>query len=536
MNGPDLRLSPAVGVAHPAVLNRRIRDLLVIGLTALIPMLIALAISVAMPSANLLLVLGSLAGIVGVVALMVSTRLDVTVVLLVIYCGMLDGPLKLSVGAHEVTAAIRNVLILAVCLGAVMRIVVRRERVSMPPMFGWVFAFVLIAVVEVFNPKTNGVLHIIGGFRQQLQFVPFFFFGYLLLRSKKRFRQLFLIVGVIGLANGVVSAYQTGLTPDQLAGWGPGYHNLIFIPSESKGTGRTYVSEGESRVRPPGLGSEAGFSGGVGVIALPMCLALLTLLPARRRWVGVILCMGALVAIITGLGRLQLTGAFLAVAAFAGLASIGGQRVARTIGMLLAIMVLAIPTGLLLVSVLRPGTFKRYEKINPTSSGTTLHKEGAWKLIPHYIEVAPFGFGLGSVGPVSGLGGKNKDLVEGHGVSSETQYNLIVNELGAPGLTVWVALSLFMIVVIVRGMRRARDTDIVIELAATFAPFFALFFEASSGPLSNSAAAGPYFWFAVGAAGYWFVGPRPGVRRPELAAAPGAPDGPAPLAIAGAGR
>ena len=103
-----------------------------------------------------------------------------------------------------------------------MRLLARRERVKLPPLSGWVLAFVAIVVLEAFNPKTQGLLHALGGFRQELQWVPFFFFGYVLIRSKKRLRQLFIILGVIGLANGVVAAYQTSLSPAQLASWGPG--------------------------------------------------------------------------------------------------------------------------------------------------------------------------------------------------------------------------------------------------------------------------------------------------------------------------
>lgn len=468
------------------------------------PAVIALGITVSLPYRDLPLILGGVIGLVGIVALIVSSRLEITVALLVLYLGLLDGPIKLGVGAHELTAAIRNVLILAVCLGGIMRIIVRRERIKPIPLAGWVLAFVAVTAIEIFNPRTEGVLKVIGGFRQQLQWVPFFFFGYLLMRSKTRFRRLFLIVGVIGLANGVVSAYQTELTPAQLARWGPGYQQLIYPTS---GTGRTYSSEGEARVRPPGLGDEAGSGGGWGVIALPFGLALLALLPPRRRWIAIVLCLGALLAIITGLGRLQVIGAGIGVLAFAGLASIAGQRVTRTIGILLAIVVVAVPAGVLLTSTLRSGTFKRYESINVASSSTALHKESALALIPRYLEAAPFGFGLGSVGAVASFGGKTTELINGHGVSSETQYNLIVNELGAPGLVVWVAMVFYMLALIVRGMRRVRNSDLGIELAAMFAPFVALFFESSSGPISSSASAGPYFWFAIGVAAYWLVGP-----------------------------
>jgi len=46
------------------------------------------------------------------------------------------------------------------------------------------------------------VLKTLGGYRQELEWVPFFFFGYLFVRSKRRLRKLFLLLGVIALANG----------------------------------------------------------------------------------------------------------------------------------------------------------------------------------------------------------------------------------------------------------------------------------------------------------------------------------------------
>ena len=55
-------------------------------------------------------------------------------------------------------------MIIAVCAGAGMRIIVRRERVVLPPLSGWVIAWVALVVVNAFNPKTQGVLAILGGF------------------------------------------------------------------------------------------------------------------------------------------------------------------------------------------------------------------------------------------------------------------------------------------------------------------------------------------------------------------------------------
>jgi hypothetical protein len=493
------------GLAHPAVLERRLGELLLTALTAAVPAVTALAITIAMPDASLLVVLAVVAGAVAVVALMVCSRLEVTVTFIVIYLGLLDGPVKLFFSAREATASIQDIIIIAVCAGVLLRMAVRRERVTLPALSGWVIAWVLLVVVNAFNPRTEGVLHVLGGFRQQLQYVPFFFFGYVLMRSKRRFRQLFIVVGVIALANGAVAAYQTELTPAQLASWGPGYHNLVFAPGS--GSGRVYFSEGEARVRPPGLGSEAGSSGAIGHIALPMCLALFAIARGRRKWIAAVFSLGAIMAVIVGLGRLQLIGAALGVLAFAGLAVLGGRQFSRAMGTLLAIVVLAIPVGAVVVSSLRSGTFKRYESIN-TSSETTLHKEAAWSKIPKYVEAAPLGFGLGNSGPVSGFGGKaNTNLLEGHGLTSETEYNVLVKELGAPGLLLWPLLAIYVSLLIARRMRRVRDGELAICLAGALAAFIPLPIEGTSGFISGGASSGAYYWFAIGVAAYWFAGP-----------------------------
>ncbi|HTZ86921.1 MAG TPA: hypothetical protein VMB05_09660 [Solirubrobacteraceae bacterium] len=519
MNLSHPRLAGPVGAGHPAVRDRRIHDAAALGLTALIPAVVGLGVTLGIPHPNLPLVLGGIVAALIIIGLIVCTRLEVTVGLLVIYLGIIDGPLKLTTGGGEVTAAVRNVLIVAICLGVIMRMVVGREEVKLPPLSAWVLGFVAIVLVMAFNPKTHGVLHTLGGFRQQLQWVPFFFFGYALMRTKKRFRQLFVIVGVCALANGVVSTYQTGLSPSQLSTWGPGYQAKVQAGTVGKksSASRTYHSEGEVRVRPLGLGADAGFGGGLGVIALPFSLALFAIWHSRRRWIAVVLALGSLAAITTGLGRLQVIGSVLGVIAFALLASTAGRRVGRALGALLIVIVLAVPAGYVFVSAIRPGTFKRYEKIAPGQVAETAptHKSKTWEKIPEFLAKAPLGVGLGTVGAAAGFGGKITELVEGHTVSAETQYNFIADELGAPGLLLWIALSIYVIVIVATRLRHTRDSDLAIALAGALAPFIALTLEGFSGPFTTSAASGPYFWFAIGVVAYWF-----GTGRYKLAPAP----------------
>jgi hypothetical protein len=500
-----------LGGAHPVVLRRRVRELLLIGATAVIPLALALGISVAVPNPSFVLVFGLMIGALGIVALMLNTRLEVSLVIVALYLGLLEGPVKLGSGGHELASVVRDVLIMAVVAGAILRLSAKRQRVELPPLTAWVMAFVLLVLIEAFNPQTQGITKILGGFRQQLEWVPFFFFGYVLMRSKQRFRKLFLVLGVIALANGVVSTYQTGLSPPQLASWGPGYKELVYGTTVSGTTGglgaRTYSSEGVAHVRPPGLGTDSGFSGGVGVLALPCALALLAT-SRRRKWVPIVLALGALAAVTTGLGRLQVVGAVLAVLSFALLSLSAGRRVTRPLGALLAVIALAIPLGAVFVTQIGSGTFSRYAEIAPENVTSSKDKKtSSLTHIPKQLEAAPFGVGLGTVGAAAGFGGQIADLLEGHGVSSETQYNFVSDELGLPGLILWVALSIQLIVLVLRRLRTIVDVELRIDLAAVFAAFIALTIMGLSGPTMASAAFGPFFWGAAGIAAYWFLGP-----------------------------
>jgi hypothetical protein len=510
MSAPHLRLSSPLGGIHPVVLGRRAQDLALLGLAALIPLALALGIAVALPKPNLLLVLGVLVGGLAIVALVASPRLEISVAVLAVYLGCINGPLKLIVSAGVLSAAMQDIVMLAVCLGIVLRLAVRRRPIRLPALSGWVIAFALVVMIEAFNPKTHGLLKIVAGYRQQLEWVPFFFFGYLLMRSKVSFRNAFMLLGVIALLNGAVATLQTQLSPAQIASWGPGYKQRVFGPA-----GRTYSGgEGEAHVRPLGLGSDSGFGGGVAIIALPGTLALLSTLK-RRRWFAMILCLGAIAAAATSLGRLQLGGAVIAVAAFALLSMSAGRRLGRPFAALLVLLAIAAPLTAVFVSSVGEGVFSRYSSISPSAAaGTaTSYKESALKQIPHEIASAPFGFGLATAGSVSGFGGKVTELLEGHGVTSETQANLLVKELGVLGLVVWFAFLLRLILLAFRRLGQVRDSELQVYLVAAFAPLVAMLFMSYDGAVSASAALGPYYWFAGGIAGYWLVGPGRALAR-----------------------
>jgi len=499
------------------------RSTLIAGAGALAALALALAIAIAVPDPSVSLIFAVAFAPLAVVALVLNSRLELGVLVLAVYLGLLDGPVKLGTGAHEEATVFRDVLIAAVSVGALLRLLVKKRSFSLPPLSGWVILFVALVLAETFNPNTHGLVKALGGYRQQLEFVPFFFFGYAVMRTKARLRKMFIVLGVIALANGIVSTYQTKIGLGQLAAWGPGYRELVF--GEGGVTARAYVHEGVAHIRPPGLGKDAGFGGSVGLITVPCLLALLATTGKRKRLTALLLCLGAMLAVITGLGRLQVVGAVLAVIAFAVLSASAGRRVTRPLLAVLGVIALAIPLGAVLVSIESPGTFSRYSEIAPENITSAKDKKGSeLSHLPHQLSVEPFGVGLSTAGAAAGFGGKQAEELEGHQVGSDTQYNFLGDEVGLPGILLWTGLLLTMVGLAVQRLRFIADVELRIDLAAIFAIPISFFIIGASGPVSSSSAGGPFYWLAAGIASYWFLGPgrREAARRvvPELGAVP----------------
>ena len=504
-------LSSALPRTHPAVLSRRRQELLATCLAGAIPLAIALAVAVKVSNPNLFLAAGIVAGALGLFALAASARYEVTLTILALYLGLVDGVVKLET-ANQLASSLRDVMIVAICLGAVVRMIVRREKVRLPPLSGWVIAFAVLVLVEAFNPNTHGVFKILGGFRQQLEWLPFFFFGYVLMRSREHFRKFFLILAVVALVNGGVSTIQTQLTPAQLSKWGPGYEQRITGVGVSA---RTYVdSEGTSRVRPVALGSDIGFGGFVGVLALPGLLALIGTVSLRHRWMVGVLCLGAVLAVATSLQREAVLGAVIAVVAFAVLSASAGRRAMHMLTGLLVVTTVAFALALVLVSDAGSEVFSRYESITPSKAATTSvnYREKTLAQIPSDIKNYPLGAGLSIAGAGAGFGGAAGTVVEGQRATAESQYNYVTLELGLPGLLLWVALSISVIVLAVRGLLRIADKELRLSLAAVIAVVIAYTIMGFVGPTMSSLPFGPFFWFAVGIAAYWCAG---GVPRAQ---------------------
>ncbi len=538
MSGGGSYLSDTAAAVHPAVRRRHLQDVLWWAVPVALALALALAAALVVAKPNLPLTIVLLIGLAGLITLIVHPRLEVTVTILAVFLGCLDGPVKGLAGGGNTTAVLRNVLVTAVVVGALARLLARREPVKLPPMVGWVIVWTVLVLVEILNPNTIGVLKILGGIRQQLEWVPFFFFGWALIRSRDRMRKMFLILGLIACANGIASAIESRMSAAQFAALGPGYAERAEGVNGVSGT--AFKAEGESHIRPLALGSDIGFGGSIGVLALPGALVLLTTRAFRRRWVAPLLCTGALVAVVTSLSRTAILGAIITLLAF-GLFSLSvGKQMIRPLLAIFGLLVVAVVIFTVLSSAGGSG-LERYASIAPESAASTAtsYKELSLKQIPKVIEQEPFGFGLGTAGAASGFGGKTTVKLEGHGFSSETQYNFVVNEVGAPGLIAWIALTLTLLWLGITRLRSIADLDARLSLAAILAALAGLTMMGFEGAFMAGQGSGPYFWFAAGVIAFWLAG-RPVAQRlrarGEGASPPsGGPDDGGAVAGAGAG-
>src|SRR5271170_7166505 len=93
------RLAGPFAGTHPAVLSRRIHELVVVSVAGLIPLALGLAITVESPNPNPALVFGVLIALAVVLALLLSTRYEITLTIVALYLGLLDGPVKNEVAS-----------------------------------------------------------------------------------------------------------------------------------------------------------------------------------------------------------------------------------------------------------------------------------------------------------------------------------------------------------------------------------------------------------------------------------------------------
>lgn len=414
--------------------------------------------------------------------------------LLLLYLGLVDGILKLQTNSELPTIG-RDILLYALVAGVAFR---ARTGLTLPALGGWVVAWTIVILAQLANPDNGTVTHSIASLRQHLEFVPLFFVSFSVLRTHRSLQAFFALLLAVAAINGAVGAYQSALTTEELADWGPGYATLLSgdAPRAAEGP------DGKRRVRPPGLGSDMGFAGILGATAIPGGIALL--LTLRRRpliTTGVVAgLIGAVVAVLTSQSRSAVITAVVMLLAMLALLAMGGQAKRSFIGICLAVAVCGI--AVLAVESYDADTFFRYRSITPNRAVSTLQesRSGTWAAIPQYLREIPFGAGIGSAGPAAGLWDTRP--IEWN---AESQFTFLIVEGGILALVVFLAFQAALCRAILSGLRREHDPRTVALLAGMAAPLFGYAANWLIGINTTSTPNSAYLWLAAGVVSYWLV-------------------------------
>ncbi len=426
-------------------------------------------------------------------------RVDHTLVALVLYLGLLDGYVKLKTGSPTVTLA-RDALVIAIAAGALVRASQSKERLTLPPLGGFVLAFSAVVLIELTNPGARGLTAGLAGVRQHLEFVPLFFLGYAFVRTESQIRTALVLLVICAALGGVVSYIQSNLTPEELASWGVGYRERVLGTGAFVGHARVAFDAAGQSVRPFGLGSEVGSGAALAGLALPGLIALLLAAKRRGRWLMVPLSVGVGLAVATSGSRAAIVVACLSLAAFGLLTAASKNAVRGVAG-------ITVGVALIYSAFVQLGpnhaTVQRAQSVAPTQALGTFARERGGSVIAFggLARDHPLGVGLGTVGPASSFASARS----GGSYNSETEWNFLVVEVGLAGVVIYVLFLLRIMWLSLTRIRRVGDTKTRLYLAALAAPIFGLVAAGFSGPVSAAPPHAPYLWLVSGVLAYWLV-------------------------------
>jgi hypothetical protein len=443
-----------------------------------------------------------------------TRRTPLALALLMLYLGLLDGYLKLATGSNLVTF-VRDALLYGIVVGLLVRATAQRAPLRAPPLSGWAFAFVVLVLVQLFNPHAGSLVHSLAGAREHLEFVPLFFLTYAFVRTTKALRIFVVLLLVIAAANGAVNWVQFHMTPQQLAAWGPGYAERLLNQGNFQFAGRTFNdTSGTTHTRPFGLGSEAGSGGIVAALAIGGVLAFASRFRRLRYLLfAVAMAIIATIAVVTSEGRGAIACSIAVALGFALLAAGSRGRSTTLLGVLLVAVLVAV-VGQSIISGAGSSAF-RYQGLTTTGILQTTEQARGRSLakIPATLVDHPLGAGLGVGGPAAGVTGAPALA----GVAdAENEISFATLETGIPGMVTLIGFTAMLFVLGLRRCRNEPDPEARVLLAAIIAPIaglLALYVVSAATPTTP---AGPYLWACGGIVSYWLV-TRPAARRSSLA-------------------
>jgi hypothetical protein len=454
--------------------------------------------------------IAALIAVAGTLWCLTTRRTGLALALLMFYLGALDGYLKLSTGSNYVTL-VRDVLLWSIAIGVLLRALVQRRPLPLPPLSAWVIALVAIVLAEVAHPDNGTLYHTVGGVRQHLEFVPLFFLTFVYVRTTRALRVFVLLLLVLAILNAIANIIQFHESPQQLASWGPGYAERVLGTQSFSASGRNFwTPTGQQLTRPFGLGSDAGDGGYVDAFALAAVFAVV-MLRGTRRYIPLALIAAALAVagIITAQGRAVVGCAVVVLLGYAIL-SVTSRRAIATV---LAIGVTGI-VGYVVATTVLAGTSSSSLRVASLTSSNLFsvvnHGRGStYPLIGTYLVRYPFGAGLGVAGPASGTSGGPP---QADTLNSENEFLFTIVETGFPGM---IALIGFTLTVFVIGLRRCRqepDPEARLLLAAIIAPVAGMLALYAVSAVSPTTPSGPYLWAVAGIVSYWLIS-KPAERR-----------------------
>jgi len=476
---------------------------LVTGLSAVTASLLITALLVRVSPLTVLaaVVVGSIAAWMAV-----SDRYELSLAVLMLYLALVDGYVKLRIDTSWATL-IRDLFLYAIVLGALVRAAVTGKKLSFPPLAGWVLAFCLVTLVQVFNPPNASMSTPLASVRPHIEFVPLFFLAFLTMTTKRRLGVFLTVLVTVGAVNGVVNVMQFDLTPEEFAAWGPGYERKIL--SNELVSPRAFLDEasGEARTRPFGLGADQGFGGMLAVLAIPGLLALILTLRRRLLLVAPLCILGGwlVIAVITSQARVVVVSAVLSVLIFAALAT-AARRIVPTMLVLVLALGLAFAAVSLFVSGREDATFRNYDTVTPGRlvDTTFAYRKDTIKQVPDYIREFPLGAGLGTGGPGAGFTGFEPTRK----LNAESEWTYLLIEVGGFGMVLLTAFNLRLFGLALVGTRRLPDSDTRLMVAAIATPLFVMFAGWIVGIATASTPGSAYLWFAAGVIAYWLAGGR----------------------------
>lgn len=423
------------------------------------------------------------------------------------YALLLDGFLRLSLDRD--LRIVRDIFPAVLIALLIADVAVRGRRLPRLPMLAAVAAFTTIIIAQVFHPAEVSLTKGIQATRPHLEYVVLFIVAAIVLKDNRRLEHLLLLIACCGAINGAVGLTQSQLAPEQLASWGPGYETLV-LDANANSVGRAarvFTDDaGTVRIRPPALGSDAGFGSTVGLIALPAALALILLLHGPRRYLAMA-CVPLIVAgIATSQIRAGVVGAVFATLVFLLLISLrrgGGQALLVLAG------VAAAAAFTFSIAVKGEINTDRYQNIAPGELTSTFGSDrgGSYKFTPGYLVAYPLGAGVGTAGPGGSIGASRTV-----GKNAENGINFLLLEAGIPGMLAMFgmyAAALFYGLRLTRPRAPRRDTILIGALVGPIASMALLF---SSGPVMIGPPFTMYFYTAAGCIAVRVAAKRPSAR------------------------